>query len=344
MRTRLFLPAAIAISAAALWFFWIHPRPADTAEPKPAPAAPLASIASLGHFEPEDGIVKIAAPFYGARPSLVARLLVKEGDLLRPGQTIAVLDGHAQATAETKRAEAAIELAKRKVDQVRAGAKEGDVRAQNAEIARLTAALALDDANLKRYQQLFDAGVIAASDLDVRRTAVETRRRALETAQHRLAALNEFRDPDLHVAELDLRVAETQLVQSQTLLDSLTVRSPAKGRVLKLNARAGEEVGAGGILEMADTARMNVEAEVYAGDLARVHVGQTATIEPEGTDTKMTGAVTYIGAMVQKGAVLPNDPTAYSDARVVPVKIRVPACATAPCPIHARVKVVIDAR
>jgi HlyD family secretion protein len=344
MRNKLLLPAALAVSAAAIWFLWILPRRADTAQPPPAPAAPATSVASLGHFEPENGIVKIAAPFYGARPSLVGRLLVKEGDLLRPGQTIAVLDGFAQAIADTRRAEAAVELARRKVEQVRAGAKDSDVRAQRAEIQRLTAALALDDANLKRYQQLFDAGVTAASDLDVRRTAVETSRRALETAQHRLAALNEFRDPDLRVAELDLRVAETQLVQSQTLLDSLTIRSPAKGRVLKLNARAGEEVGSGGILEMADTTRMNVEAEVYAGDLARVHPGQTAAIEPEGTDAKMTGTVTYIGAMVQKGAVLPNDPASYSDARVVPVKIRVPACASAPCPIHARVKVVIDAR
>jgi HlyD family secretion protein len=185
---------------------------------------------------------------------------------------------------------------------------------------------------------------VALADVEQRRSSVETSRHALEQARHRLAALSQVRDPDLRVAESELQVAEAQLAETGPRLAALTVNAPASGRAIKVHAHAGEQITGDGIVEIADTSRMSVEAEVYASDIAGVQLGQHASLELEGSGIKLEGVVTRIGQQVQRGAVLPNDPVAYSDAHVVAVRIRVPGCTERTCPIHARVRVIIGAQ
>jgi HlyD family secretion protein len=111
--------------------------------------------------------------------------------------------------------------------------------------------------------------------------------------------------------------------------------------VIKIHAHTGEQAGPEGILEIANTNRMAVDAEVYATDIARVRPGQPAIVEVEGGGPKLSGKVARVGERVQQASVLPGDPTSYSDAHVVPVRIRVDGCSRGACPINARVKVTI---
>ena len=109
------------------------------------------------------------------------------------------------------------------------------------------------------------------------------------------------------------------------------MHAPASGRVIKVRTHAGEEASPEGIIEIADTSRMNVEAEVYTTDLGAVRPGQQAEIEPEGGGRKLSGVVSRVGQRVEKISVMSNDPVAYSDSRVVPVWIRVAGCGDTPC-------------
>jgi HlyD family secretion protein len=342
---RLLWAAILTAAAAGAWMLWSLPqRPGGegaSVTGAPAAAPSTNAVACLGRFEPELGVIKVAAPYYQSRPSIVTSLLVREGDVVRQGQAIAVLDGQAQTLADREHALAAVELSRRRIAQVQAGAKPGEIEAQRSEIERLSASLRLDQQQLQRAEALAQTRDISTADLELRRAAVETSRRALESAQHRLAALSEVREPDVTVAEHELKVAETQLAQIETLLASLTVHAPASGRVIKVHTHSGEEASPEGIVEIADTTHMNVEAEVYTTDLAAVRPGQQVEIEPEGGGRKLTGVVSRIGQRVEKVSVMPNDPVAYSDSRVVPVWIRVDGCGDAPCPIHGRAKVVI---
>ena len=52
-----------------------------------------------------------------------------------------------------------------------------------------------------------------------------------------------------------------------------TIRSPAKGRVLQIVARPGEAVGPAGVVTIADTSSIDVIAQIYETDIARVHPG-----------------------------------------------------------------------
>ena len=72
---------------------------------------------------------------------------------------------------------------------------------------------------------------------------------------------------------------------------------------------------------MGDTSLMRAVAEVYETDIARVKIGQVATITSRALPHPITGKVVRIGNMVFKNDVLNVDPAARADARVVEVWI-----------------------
>lgn len=310
---------------------------------KTLPVESRGPVGALGHFRPAHGLLRIAAPYYESRPSVVARLAVAEGQTVQRGQLIALLDGKPQLEAARLRALAQVDLARRRLEQVRAGTKPSDHEAQRAEIQRLEAAHRLDELQLARSERLFASQDISAATLDARRAAEQTSRRAIDAARQRLSSLMEVRAEDVRVAESELAVAQAVLPEIESRLAALTVTAPAAGVVVKIHARAGEQPGPEGILEMADVRQMEVEAEVYASDLATVHLGQHAVIEPEGSAATLVGEVIRLGSEVRAATVLSGDPVSFNDARVVPVRLAVAACATSPCPINGRVRLRFDA-
>ncbi len=77
----------------------------------------------------------------------------------------------------------------------------------------------------------------------------------------------------------------------------------------------------GPVLAMGDTRLMRAVAEVYETDIARIKIGQVATITSRAFSHPITGKVVRIGNMVFKNDVLNVDPAARADARVVEVWI-----------------------
>jgi HlyD family secretion protein len=90
-----------------------------------------AGIGALGRLEPEGEVFKIAPPAVGLS-SRVAKVLVKEGDAVKSGQPIAVMDTFETLRATGLQAEAQVRQAEAKLAQVKSGAKVGDINAQKA--------------------------------------------------------------------------------------------------------------------------------------------------------------------------------------------------------------------
>src|SRR5437764_11886714 len=130
---------AVAGTALAFRFFSTQAPPVAIAKAT-IPSAP-ASVACLGHLEPGDGVVHVSAPYYSGRPSLVKELRVREGDQVRAGQIIAILDGRDNLQAAVAQSEARVAVAKSRVAQAKAGPKSADIAALKAEIERLEATL-----------------------------------------------------------------------------------------------------------------------------------------------------------------------------------------------------------
>lgn len=313
--------------------------PVVTASTTPS-AAP--AVASLGHLEPGDGVVHVSAPYFSGRPPLVKELRVKEGERIRAGQIIAILDGRDQLQAALAQSEARVAVARSRVAQVKAGAKPADLAALKAEIERGEATLENARTELRRFELLRQKKDVSQFEVDTRRTNVVTTERTIDQARQRLKGMSEVRPEDVALAEAELQSANADAARVRTDFDSTTVYSPMSAQVIRVRARAGEQVGASGIVELGETDRMYAVAEVYESDIGRVRVGQKAIVTSDLFASKIEGTVERIGMEVVKNEVVPNDPVSFSDARVIPVRIRLADSKPVAAMINAKVSVVFS--
>ena len=106
----------------------------------PAPAIPkIETVTALGRLEPKGEVIQLSAPSMGPEGSRVEKLLVKEGDQVKADQVIAILDNRDKLMAAYKEAKEAVRVAQANLALVKAGAKQGDIEAQKAGVARLQA-------------------------------------------------------------------------------------------------------------------------------------------------------------------------------------------------------------
>jgi HlyD family secretion protein len=117
-------------------------------------------------------------------------------------------------------------------------------------------------------------------------------------------------------------VLEAQLARAEAERRLTQVHAPMDGQVLDVHARAGERVGAKGILELGATQAMYAIAEVYETDVGRVAVGQRARVTSPVFAKELSGVVERIRPKIEKHDALGTDPAARKDARVVEVEVR----------------------
>ncbi len=111
---------------------------AKTVAPKPEVAA---AVTSLGRLEPLGEVIKVSAPSTLSGRGTIAQLMVKEGDRVTKGQILAVLDNRQRLEAALAKAQEDVKVSQSNLDKVKAGAKQGEIGAQKAEIDRLKSQL-----------------------------------------------------------------------------------------------------------------------------------------------------------------------------------------------------------
>jgi HlyD family secretion protein len=254
---------------------------------------------------------------------------------------LAVLDGRGPLEAAYQDSVARIEVARQRLAQVKAAAKPADLEAQRQEIARWESEYKVTQAEYQRYEMLRQTEDVSASELDEKRLLLDRTRFMLEREKERMASLTEVRPQDVEVAVAELKSSIAASNHARANLELMLVRAPVAGRVLKVYAHEGEQVGPQGILELGRTDRMYVVAEVYEDDIARVRPGQTATISGVALPHTLEGTVEQIGMEVARSEALPTDPASFSDARVVKVKIRLADSQPVASLVNGKVDVVI---
>lgn len=162
----------------------------------------------------------------------------------------------------------------------------------------------------------------------MRRASIQRWKAELENAKRELARHSELNtnrvvsDSSREEWETRVRVAEAELAHARAELARAYVRSPIDGRVLRVHAREGEQVGERGLLELGRTDAMFAIAEVYEDDIGRVRTGQRVRITSPVLDAPLMGTVDWIHLKVAKQDAMGTDPAARKDARVVEVEIR----------------------
>jgi HlyD family secretion protein len=101
-------------------------------------ASQLSTVTALGRLEPRGEVIKVSGSG-AADGNRIDRLLVKEGDRVKTGETIAILDNRDRQQAAFDQAQEQVRVARANLAKVKAGAKNGEIQAQKASIARLEA-------------------------------------------------------------------------------------------------------------------------------------------------------------------------------------------------------------
>jgi HlyD family secretion protein len=255
-------------------------------------------VAALGRVEPLDGVVKLSVPASLANDP-VRQILVEEGAQVKKGQPLAILESAESLQRSVEQAEAAIAVAVRKL------------ASQDAVIEKNRAQLQQAEVELRRYEQLLRDGATSAELVDRRRTILSTAQANLDEAQAERQTL---------VAEVEQRRAD--LAKDRSELAKATIRAPFGGTVFKIYAHAGDKVGDDGILDIGDSSRMGVIAEVYQTDRPAIALGQTATISADGFPSgSMRGEVVEVARQVSRQTVFTGEAGENLDRRVVEVKI-----------------------
>lgn len=324
---------ALGIGAVLAATFSFSSRPAQAVTSSAAVA-----VACLGRLEPEHGVIEVAAPYFDARPSVVAELQVEEGDWVHAGQVLAVLDGNHIREAEVKSAEAHVAMAQARLAQVKAGEKAGEIAAQEADVARNEATLANAETEFHRYQELFKEKVASAEQFDERRMQYETAHKMLEWSRQKLKAVAEVRATDIHAAEAEVAAAIADVKHSRADAELTLMRAPIEGRVLRIHVRPGEQADKT-VLDLGRTDRIYANAEVYETDVGKIRMGQRATVSSALFPGELHGAVVEIGREITKNEVLPLDPAAFADSRIVKVKVRLDDSRPVAALIHGKVTV-----
>lgn len=98
------------------------------------------AIAALGYLEPQGEVIQLSAPAFmeGAR---VKKLLVKRGQQVKAGQIIAIIDNSDRLTAILEEAKTNVKVANARLQQVKAGVKQGEITAQKSKFQATQAEL-----------------------------------------------------------------------------------------------------------------------------------------------------------------------------------------------------------
>ena len=332
----------------------------DTSQTKvPVETVPaIKTVTALGRLEPSGEIIQISVSS-AAEGNRLDELLVKEGDEIEKGKVIAVLDSRDRLEAALNQAQEQVGVAQANLALVKAGAKTGEIQAQEAAIARIEAERSNDimaqnatvsriNAELnnarveyQRREQLYQDGAISASERDSKYLALETAKEQLAEAQANLnriesaqqeqiaeaqATLNkiaEVRPVDVAVAQAEVRQAQAAVKTAQAELDRAYIRSPQTGTVIKILTRPGEVVSSDeGIARIGQVKEMYAVAEVYESDIGKVKLDRPVTVTSSAIAGKLRGTVEKIGLEIERQNVVNTDPTANIDARVVEVKVK----------------------
>ena len=248
----------------AVYLVYKQSRPAPNAPPSGQPTkSPFSNrVAGSGLVEPATEIMNIGTSISGT----VQSISVKEGQLLKKGDILFTIDQR-DTVAQLGAAKAKLEVATRKVEQLKSMPRVEDVDRAKAIVAQRQSAL--DDATLRlqRLNAVEDQSAISANEKPTRMFELNLTTARLAEAQSELAKLMKGTYPeDLAVAVAEAKVADADVGMLQTDLAQSEVKAPIDGTVLRVNARAGEFAAAGtlreGLVVMGQLTPLHIRVDV----------------------------------------------------------------------------------
>jgi multidrug efflux pump subunit AcrA (membrane-fusion protein) len=245
----------------------------------------------------------------------VEYLAVERGDLVKQGQVIARLEC-SDLKAQLQQAEAELEVARKRYDDLVAGARGQEINQAKARQEQADANLRTARTNLERYKELYKQGVVSAQQVDAAQNDYDIRLAEYKTATESLSLVQLGpRSEAVEVARAEIERAQAQALFQKSQFNNAVILSPIAGVVTDKLVEAGEVVApaAGGvpgikagIVIIASLSAMRVEIDVNEADIGKLQLHQPAAIVLDSVPGKSyKGSIIniYPEANRQKGTV-----------------------------------------
>jgi len=223
----------------------------------------------------------------------ITHLFVKEGDLVKKGQTVATIE-HVQQEANVAGQQATIAAAKTDIAADIAAEKTAEANVEKAK-----ADLEQKKLDWDRAKGLYSAGILAKQDYDAKKAAFDTDVAAVDQT---VAALNQAK-AQTQSARGHMQNQVAMLRASQNALDLTMAVAPFDGIVTNEPVREGETVVEGiqntegsTFMTLADMSVITAEVKVDETDIVNIRIGQPAEVTVDALPGKVfKGHVTLAG-------------------------------------------------
>jgi HlyD family secretion protein len=249
----------------------------------------LATVVSgTGQIKPKT-YMNVGATSFGR----ITHFFVKEGDMVKKGQTVATIE-NVQQEANVAGQEAAIAAAKTDIASYIAAERTAEANVEHAK-----ADLEQKRLDWERAQGLYQAGIMAKQDFDAKKAAYDTDVASLAQA---VAQLNQAKaQTDSMRGHLQTQVASLRV--NQDLLNKTIAVAPFDGIVTNMPIREGETVVEGiqnaegsTLMTLADMSVITAEVKVDETDIVNIQIGQPADVTVDALPGKVfKGHVTLVG-------------------------------------------------
>ena len=277
----------------------------------------------------------------------VAKVLVTDTAQVKQGDILVEIDNR-DATIALAQAKAELAKAKRQYQQSSANSsslssqvivRDDEINSAKAQVAKAQADVDKAKQDYDRRASLAATGAISKEELTSAQSALHTAQANLNVAQaglsqaesNRKAAMSNLAANDALIKGTDedtlpdVLVAQAKVEQAQLDLDRTVIRAPVDGVVARRNIQVGQRVAPGTVMmSIVPISQLYVDANFKESQLAKVRVGQTATLTSDlyGDDVEYHGKV--IGFSGGTGAAFALIPAQNATGNWIKVVQRLP--------------------
>lgn len=255
---------------------------------------------------------------------------VKEGDQVKAGQVVAILDNE-ELEDQVSQAGAILAEEEAKLSSLQNGS-----RPQEVQMAKSSAKAALTNLeNAKktylRYQDLFNQGAVSAEALDEAKATYEVAQSQYQVAQEQINLLKTgTREEEISAGQARVEKAKAALALSQKNSQETVITTPIDGIVAAKHVNPGEVISSGQpIISIINIKDLWLNARIEETKIGRIEVGQDVNFTVDGYQgVRFNGKITEIGAATSSVFALFSTENASGNftkvTQRIPIKISLP--------------------
>lgn len=211
-------------------------------------------------------------------PGRILEIRVKEGDFVKVGDTLAILDAP-EVRAKMEQAQSAQEAASAIELKAQNGAREEQIRGAYNVLQQAKAGVEIAEKSYKRIQRLFDEGVVSEQKRDEVYAQYKAMEAQMQAAQSQYdMAVNGARREDKLAAAAQVGRAKGAVQEVNSYIHETVQIAQMEGEVMDIYPKQGELVGTGSpIMTIAVMKDMWGTFSVREDQLADMKVGDTFT-------------------------------------------------------------------